>query len=50
MIMTAMTGPGKDCAASMSGATSAQGLTLVHFSAQPKPLWSHLSVSPYLID
>jgi len=23
-----------------------QGLTLVHFSAQPKPCWSHLSLSP----
>jgi hypothetical protein len=22
-----------------------QGLTLVHFSAQPKPFWSHLPVS-----
>jgi hypothetical protein len=27
-----------------------QGLTLSHFSAQPKPVWSHLSVSPCLID
>ena len=27
-----------------------QGLTLVHFSAQPKPFWSHLPVSPGLID
>ena len=27
-----------------------QGLTLVHFSAQPKPFWSHLRVSPCLID
>ena len=27
-----------------------QGLTLVHSSAQPKPFWSHLSVSPGLID
>jgi hypothetical protein len=27
-----------------------QGLTLVNFSAQPKPLWSHLLVSPCLID
>jgi len=27
-----------------------QGLTLVHFSAQPKPCWSHLSFSPCLID
>ena len=26
-----------------------QGLTLVHFSAQPKPFLSHLSVSPCLI-
>ena len=27
-----------------------QGLTLVHFSAQPKPFWSHLPTSPCLID
>ena len=27
-----------------------QGLTLVHFSAQPKPFWSHLPVSPCLIE
>ena len=27
-----------------------QGLKLVHFSAQPKPFWSHLPVSPCLID
>jgi len=27
-----------------------QGLTHVHFSAQPKPFWSHLPVSPCLID
>jgi len=27
-----------------------QGLTLVHFSAQPVPFWSHLPVSPCLID
>ena len=27
-----------------------QGHTLVHFSAQPKPFWSHLPVSPCLID
>jgi hypothetical protein len=27
-----------------------QGLTLVHFSAQPKPFRSHLPVSPCLID
>ena len=27
-----------------------QGLTLVHFSAQPKPCWSHLSLSTCLID
>jgi len=27
-----------------------QGLTLVHFSAQPKPFWSHLPVSHCLID
>jgi hypothetical protein len=30
--------------------TSEQGLTLVHFSAQHKPFWSHLPVSPCLID
>jgi hypothetical protein len=32
--------------------TAKQGLTLLHFSAQPKPLWStlHLTVSPCLID
>jgi len=30
--------------------TPRQGLTLVPFSAQPKPLWLHLSVSPSLID
>jgi hypothetical protein len=29
---------------------SCQGLTLVHFSAQPKPFWSHLPVYPCLID
>jgi len=23
-----------------------QGLTLVHFSAQPKPFWSHLPCTP----
>ena len=27
-----------------------QGLTLVHFSAQPKPFWSYLPVSPCPID
>ena len=27
-----------------------QGLTLVHFSAQPNLFWSHLHVSPCLID
>ena len=27
-----------------------QGLALVHFSAQPKPFWSHFSVSTCLID
>ena len=27
-----------------------QGLTLVHSSAQPKPFWSHLPVSPCLLD
>ena len=30
--------------------TSQLGLTLVHFSAQPKPFRSHLPVSPCLID
>jgi len=32
------------------GGARAQGHTLVHFSAQPKPFWSHLPVSPCLID
>jgi len=27
-----------------------QGLTLVHFAAQPVPFWSHLPGSPCLID
>jgi hypothetical protein len=27
-----------------------RGLTLVHFSAQPRPFWSHLRVAPCLID
>jgi len=27
-----------------------QGLTLIHFSAQPKPFWSHIPVSPCVID
>jgi hypothetical protein len=27
-----------------------QGLTLVDFSAQPNPFWSHLPMSPGLID
>jgi ankyrin repeat protein len=27
-----------------------QGLALVHFSAQPKPFWSHLPVFPCLTD
>jgi hypothetical protein len=27
-----------------------QGRTLVHFSSQPKPFWSHLPVSPFLLD
>jgi len=27
-----------------------QGLILVHFSAQPKPCWSHLCLSPCLIE
>ena len=32
------------------GSASIQGLTLVNFSAQPKPFWSYLPVSPCLID
>jgi len=35
---------------SMRSGASHQGLTLLHFSAQPKPFWSHLPVSPCLID
>ena len=31
-------------------AATPQGLTLVHFSAQPKPCRSHLFLSPCLID
>jgi len=27
-----------------------QGLTLIHFAAQPKLFWSHLPVSPSLVD
>ena len=38
-----------DCAARLYTSVG-QGLTLVHFSAQPKPIWSHLPVSPCLID
>jgi len=30
--------------------SSSQGLTLFHFSVQPQPFWSHLTVSPCLID
>ena len=34
----------------VAGAAAAgQGLTLVRFSAQPKPFWSHLHVPPCLI-
>jgi hypothetical protein len=33
-----------------SRSRSRQGLTLVHFSAAPKPFWSHLPVSPCLLD
>jgi len=33
-----------------ASAAAAQGLTLVHSSAQPQPFWSHLPVSPCLID
>jgi len=42
----------EDGAASGAGSASAwwQGLTLVDFSAQPKLFWSHLPVSPCLID
>jgi hypothetical protein len=32
------------------GVGDGRGLTLVHFSAQPMPCWSHLPVSPCLID
>ena len=32
------------------GGAQRQGLILVHFSAQPKPFWSHLPVPPCLID
>jgi hypothetical protein len=28
------------------GSAHGQGLTLVHFSAQPKPLWSHPPCPP----
>ena len=34
----------------VNATTLGQGLTLVHFSAQPKPCWSHFSLSPCLID
>jgi len=34
----------------VSRASPGQGPTLVHFSAQPKPFFSHLPVSPCLID
>ena len=37
-------------AAAAAAAAWSQGLTLVHFSAQPKPFWSHLPVYPCLID
>ena len=33
-----------------AAAEAGQGLTLVQFSAQPKPSWLHLRVSPSLID
>ena len=33
-----------------SEAAASQGLTLVHFSAQRKPFWSHLLASPCLLD
>jgi hypothetical protein len=32
------------------GSHDRQGLTLVHYSAQPQPFWSHLPVSACLID
>ena len=31
-------------------AASVQGRTVFHFSAQPQPFWSHLLVSPCLLD
>jgi len=31
-------------------ANSRQRLTLVHFSAQPEPCWSHVSLSPCLVN
>jgi len=40
----------KLAAAAAISCSMEQGLTLVNFSAQPKPLWSHLLVSPCLID
>ena len=48
----AAAGSGSAEAAAMAARAlaSAQGLTLVHFFAQPKPFWSHLPVSPCLID
>ena len=36
--------------AAPGAAEYSQGLTIVHFSAQPQPFWSHLPVSPCLID
>jgi len=33
-----------------SGMRKWQGLTLVHFSAQPQPFWSHLPVSPAYVS
>jgi len=37
-------------AAPHRGSSGRQGLTVVHFSVQPKPCWSHLCLSPCLID
>jgi len=39
-----------DFCTSRNSSTSYQWLTLVHFSAQPKPFRSRLPVSPCLID
>ena len=39
-----------DDAVALKPQHNGQGLTLVHFSAQPNPFWSHLPVSPCLTD